>query len=149
MNRLIKIAIFSLIVSSCTQSSNDSTNSNSIPSSNTEIPITYEEKVKSVEEIEKEEPTRFLNASGTYRNNFWGNKVIIEGNIQNNATVASYKDIIVEVIFYSKTDSEIEKQNYTIYEYCTPNQSKDFKLKIKKVDGTVKCSLNVISATPL
>lgn len=143
MNKTIKAIILAFIISSCNQSYNGQNNSSSGTTNN------YEEKVKSVEEQEKEEPTRFVKVSGTYRNNFFGNKVIIEGDIQNHATVASYKDIVVEVIFYSKTETELGRQNYIIYEYCSPNQSKDFKLKIAKVDGTEKCGLNVVSATPI
>jgi hypothetical protein len=143
MKKIINVIVFSLLISSCGKSSDGGYNSSSGSST------TYEEKVKSVEEQEKSEPTRFLKVLGTYRSNFLGNKVIIDGNIQNNATVTSFKDIIVEVIFYSKTETEIERQSYTIYEYCSPNQSKNFKLKIRKVNGTQTCGLNVISATPL
>lgn len=36
---------------------------------------TYEQKVMTVEELEKAMPVNFLDASGNYNENFWGNKI--------------------------------------------------------------------------
>jgi hypothetical protein len=67
----------------------------------------YVEKVMSVEELEKSEPQNFLAASGNYNENFLGNEVKVHGLIKNNATVASYKDAVVKVTYYSKTKTAL------------------------------------------
>jgi hypothetical protein len=107
---------------------------------------TYEEKVLTVEEIEKANPTKFLEASGTYNENFWGDKMKIHGIITNNATVANYKDAVIEVIFYSGTDTEIGRKQYVIYNFFNAHTSKNFELKIERPNGATKCGWSAISA---
>lgn len=109
----------------------------------------YEASVMTVEEQEKADPARFLNASGTYHENFWGSKTVIDGNIQNNATIASFKDVVVNVVYFSKTDTEIGREQYVIYDVFPARTKKGFKLKIKTPRATAKCGWEVTSATPL
>lgn len=109
---------------------------------------TYEEKVMTVEEIERSQPTIFLTADGTYKKNFWGTKIKIHGIIKNKATVASYKDAVVKVKYYSKTDTELGSEIITIYENFPPHSEVPFELKIIKYKDVSKIGCDVIKATP-
>lgn len=107
---------------------------------------TYEEKVLTVEEIERADPAKFLDASGTYNESFWGDKMKIHGQVTNNATVANYKDVVIEVIFYSETETEIDRKQYVIYDFFNAHTSKNFELKIERPNGAKKCGWSAISA---
>ncbi|MCD6067900.1 MAG: hypothetical protein K0S33_2726 [Bacteroidetes bacterium] len=109
---------------------------------------TYQEKVMTVEEIEQADPARFLDASGTYRENLWGDAMKVEGTITNKATVANYKDVVVEVIFYSETDTELDRKQYTIFEYFPAHSTTAFKLKLNRPQACKKLGWNAIIATP-
>ncbi|MES2131627.1 MAG: DUF4339 domain-containing protein [Bacteroidota bacterium] len=108
----------------------------------------YQEKVMTVEEIEKADPAKFLNASGTYNETFFGDKVKVHGKIENMATVASYKDVVVEIVFYSATDTELKREQYVIYDFFPAHQSKPFELKIAKPKACKKLGWEAVSATP-
>jgi hypothetical protein len=106
----------------------------------------YQEKVMSVEEIERSQPTNFLTADGTYNENLWGNKLKVHGTIKNSATVASYKDAVVRVTYYSKTNTELGSKEYTIYEVFSPHSTKNFELKIDNYQEVNSIGWDVISA---
>ncbi len=55
---------------------------------------------------------------------------IISGRLNNAATLARYKDAQLKLSFYSQTNTLIDEQTYTIYEYLEPNSSKSFSFKI-------------------
>ena len=111
-------------------------------------PATYQEKIMTVEEIEKADPAKFLDASGNYNENFWGDAMKVHGTIKNNATVANYKDVLVEVIFYSGTDTELDRKQYQIFDYFPAHTTKAFELKIDKPSACKKLGWNAVSATP-
>lgn len=109
---------------------------------------TYEEKVLTVEEIEQADPAKFLDASGQYKQNFWGTAMKVHGTIKNNATVANYKDVVVEVIFFSGTNTELDRKQYKIYDFFPAHSTKNFELKIDKPNSCKKLGWNAVSATP-
>lgn len=108
---------------------------------------TYQEKVMTVEEIERSQPTKFLKADGYYNENFWGNKINVNGKIKNNATVASYKDAVVRVTYYSKTKTELGSKEYTIYDNFPPHSEVKFELKIENYKNVNTIGWDVIQAT--
>lgn len=107
---------------------------------------TYQEKVMTVEEIEKSQPTNFLTAGGNYNENFWGNKIKVHGTITNTASVATYKDAVVRITYYSKTKTELGTHEYTIYETFPPTSTKNFELKIETYKDVNSIGWEVISA---
>jgi len=109
---------------------------------------TYQEKVMTVEEIEKADPAKFLNASGTYNENFWGDKLKIHGNVINNATVANYKDVIVEIVFFTETDTELKRERYIIYDRFPAHTTNTFELKINRPANCKKLGWEAVGATP-
>lgn len=108
---------------------------------------TYQEKVMTVEEIERSQPTNFLTADGNYNENFWGDKLKVHGVITNAATVATYKDAVVRVTYYSKTKTELGNKDYTIYETFPPHSTTKFELKIENYKDVNTIGLDVIQAT--
>lgn len=107
---------------------------------------TYEQKVMTVEEIEKATPVNFLDASGNYNENFWGNKIKVHGVINNTATVATYKDAVVRVTYYTKTNTEIASADYTIYDIFPPHSEVKFELKIDNYENVSTIGWDVIEA---
>ncbi len=109
---------------------------------------TYREKVMTIEEIEHSQPTNFLFADGTYKENFWGDKIKVNCVIKNRATIASYKDATVRITYYTKTKTELGSKDYTIYEVFPPNSSKIVELKIDKYKNVDSIGWEVIGAIP-
>jgi hypothetical protein len=111
-------------------------------------PGTYQEKIMSIEDTEKANPAQYLEASGTYKETFWGGKFKIEGTVTNNATVAKYKDVVVEVVFYTETDTELQRERYVIYDYFPPHETKNFELKVEIPSGAKKLGWKAVDAKP-
>ncbi|MFM7857296.1 MAG: hypothetical protein ACKO96_36595, partial [Flammeovirgaceae bacterium] len=107
---------------------------------------TYQERLLTLKEIENSDPVRFLEADGEYSENFWGDKIKINGRIKNKASVANYKDVIVRVIFYTKTKTVITTEDYVLYEFFTANGTKEFNLKVPNYDNTETIDWRVIDA---
>jgi hypothetical protein len=108
---------------------------------------TYQEKVMTVEEIERSQPTNFLTADCKYNENFWGTKINVHGVIKNTATVATYKDAVVRITYYSKTETELGSKDYTIYETFPPHSTTNFELKIENYKNVNSIGWDVIQAT--
>lgn len=96
---------------------------------------------------EHEHPGRYLNTTGKYQRTFWGNKVNISGTVTNTAGHTNYKDVVVQLSFYSPTKSVIESINYVLYDYFTYGSTKEFKLKLPFPKGAVSCGWEVVGAT--
>jgi hypothetical protein len=100
-----------------------------------------------VEEQEKADPARFLNATGKYRKNFWGDKVNIDGIIVSTATSANFKDALIRVTFYNDNKAVVAEKDFVIYEYVPARGSKEFKLKTDWPSGAKSCGWEVVNAT--
>lgn len=106
----------------------------------------YEEAKEDLGETEKKNPVRFLTAFVKKdKKNLWG-QTVVKGALKNNATVASYKDVEIELSFFSKTGALIGKENETIYEILTPGKEADFKTKYFAPKETDSVALRVVSA---
>jgi hypothetical protein len=107
---------------------------------------TYEEKVERILKMEQSQPTKFLNATGTYRENLLGDKIKISCTIENNATSASYKDAVVRVTFFSKTKTILGSEDFTVYEVFNPQNSKTVELKVNNYTDVSTLGWDVIKA---
>ena len=105
----------------------------------------YEQTKESLAETEKKNPTQFLTVSSHDKHNLIG-QTVIKGTLVNNAKVASYKDVNVELAFYSKTGTLLEKDNETVYEIIAPGESNNFKTKYFAPKGTDSVALKVTGA---
>ena len=109
---------------------------------------TYQEKIMTVEETERSQPATFLIADGNYNENFWGDKLKVHGVIKNTATVASFKDAVVRVTYYSKTKTDLGSKDYTIYDNFPPHSEIKFELKIENYKDVNSIGWTVLEATP-
>jgi len=148
--KLIKLTSIILIlafVTSCDQSEESKQETDADEAlNNLNDEASYEEKVMSVEEEELSQPTKFLNAGGTYNENLLGNKLKVHGEITNRATVARFKDAVVRITYYSKTKTVLGSKDYTIYEIFAPNSTTNFELKIDNYQDVYSIGWEVISA---
>jgi hypothetical protein len=135
LNSLSTIAILSMLFS-CNNPGNATEQS-------------YQEKVKTVEEIERESPTRFLKADGKWNTNFWGDKIKVHGVVTNSATVASYKDAVIRIRYYTKTNTLIESSEQTLYENFPPHSEVKFEWKIDNYKDVETIGWDVINAVPI
>ena len=105
----------------------------------------YEQTKETLEATEKKNPTRFLIVEGHDKRNLIG-QTVIKGTVTNSARICSYKDIDVELAFYSKTGTLLEKDHEVVYETIAPGDSKDFKTKYFAPKGTDSVALTVLGA---
>ncbi|MCE7995454.1 MAG: DUF4339 domain-containing protein [Roseivirga sp.] len=133
---LIAIIVFSIGAFLVIQLSNDASDDG------------YYQQVMTIEEIERSKPTEFLSASGTYRENFWGDKLRLKCEFINKATIADYKDAKVQVTFYSKTKTVLGREEQTVYEIFKANSSKTVQLEVANYKDVESIGWKVISASP-
>jgi hypothetical protein len=72
---------------------------------------------------------------------------IIKGSILSSATLAKFKDVVINVELYSQTGTVIEEKDYVIYEFYEPGTIKSFSLKINTPEATNKYNVSIKSAT--
>jgi hypothetical protein len=105
----------------------------------------YEKAKESLEEKEKKNPTAFLKVSGKDKHNLLG-QTVINGMITNNAKICTYKDVEIELSFFSKTGVLLEKDSEIVYEVIDPGKSADFKSKYFAPKGTDSVGIKILQA---
>lgn len=113
-----------------------------------DITENYSEKVFSVEVIERAEPLRFLSIEAGWYENLLSTKFVIKGSITNAATVAKYKDIVIRVFYYSKTDTVIKEADFVLYEFYPANSTKEFELRVPYMSNATSLGWSIIQASP-
>ena len=97
-------------------------------------------------EKERQNPTDYLTSEITMRENFIGQKVF-EGTISNSASIASFKDVQLEITYLSNTKSIIASEKFIIYEVVGPQHTIDIqKIKTKAPKATDSFSIMIIGA---
>lgn len=71
----------------------------------------------------------------------------ITGLVKNSATIAKYKDLIINVEIFSKTKSIISTQDFTFYEFYEPNTTKPFNLIVNPPEQMNGYNVYVKNAT--
>lgn len=105
----------------------------------------YEQTKETLEETEKKNPRRFLSVDGYKKRNLI-RETVVKGTITNKATVASYKDVDVEISFYSETGTLLLKDHEVVYKVIAPNSSEDFKYKTYAPKGSDSVSMKIVNA---
>lgn len=108
----------------------------------------YEKAMEKLAEKEKKNPASFLKVTSRDKHNLIG-QTVIKGEISNEAKICTYKDVQLELSFFSKTGALLEKDRETIYESIAPGKSADFKSKYFAAKGTDSVGIRILSATPL
>ena len=105
----------------------------------------YEKAKESLEEREKKNPVSFITVTSKDKHNLIG-QTVIKGTVNNNAKVCTYKDVELELSFFSKTGVLLEKDNEKIYEVIEAGKSADFKTKYFAPKGTDSVGIKVVGA---
>ena len=105
----------------------------------------YEQTKETLAQTEKKNPTRFLSVKGQDRKNLL-RQTVIKGVISSKATVASYKDIDVELSFYSETGALLLRDHEVVYKVVGPGSSQDFKYKTYAPKGTDSVAMKISNA---
>jgi hypothetical protein len=136
MNKIIApVILFCLMLASC--NSNDKKPEKAIDK--------YEQTKETLAETEKKNPVRFISVTGHDKKNLIG-QTVVKGTLSSSAKISSYKDVDVEISFYSKTGALLEKDHETIYETLAPGESKNFKTKYFAPKGTDSVALKIAGA---
>lgn len=97
---------------------------------------------------ENENPQIYIDAEGTYRENLIG-ETVLEGKIKNTATVAVFKDIVLEAEFLAPSGTSLGTKNFTRYEKLGPGFEVTFKFKTVAPKETKSVRITVVDATPI
>ena len=104
----------------------------------------YQENKKSLAEKEKETPKEFLQLTGDDHRNLWG-KTVYKGIIKNTATVVSYKDIRIKLLYF-KGNEQVANHEELFDNTIEPNDYYTFKAKYKTPKGTDSVAAYIMSA---
>ncbi len=136
MNKIFILISVCFVMYAC--SNNDTSSTDSEKDS-------YEKTKESLLEKEQKSPQKFLIISGNDKHNLVG-QTVVKATITNKASIASYKDVDIQLDFYSKTGTLLETDKETVYEIIGPGESKSFKTKYFAPKGTDSVSLKILSA---
>lgn len=74
----------------------------------------------------------------------------VTGNLENTATLATYKDVNITLSFYSATNTKIGEQSYTIYEYLKPGETVPIRIRLQSIpEATAEFSYQINNASPV
>ncbi len=135
MTRLITILFLPLMLLACNSANNQ------------RPPAKYEEKKASLEEMERDNPLKFLKITGSHHGNLL-NQTVVEGEITNKATLVSYRNIQVQISFHDKDGAVIEKEKEILDDLVKPGSTNDFKIKTSHVKGANSVTLDITGAVP-
>lgn len=139
-----------LALQSCSRGSTYSseTSGSDTYTASAERPKSPEELRAELLAVEQNAPADYLGVEGTYHRNFI-NQLVLEGDIASKASLATYKDPVLSVTWYSKTQTEIGTQQYPVYELLSPQGSTHFKLKTSAPSEVASVAMSVAGATPV
>jgi major membrane immunogen (membrane-anchored lipoprotein) len=107
----------------------------------------YEQSKETLKETESKNPRRFLTVKARDRKNLIGEKVV-KGVVTNNAKVAAFKDVEIEISYYSKTGAFLMSSTDKVYDVILPGKSADFKNREFAPKGTDSVAVKILSAKP-
>jgi len=105
----------------------------------------YQQAKETLEEKEKKNPANFLLVDSRDKRNLIG-QTVVKGTLRNIAKVCTYKDVELELSFYSKTGTLLIKTNETIYDKIEPGKSANFKTKEFAPKGSDSVSIKILGA---
>ncbi|MCW3090694.1 MAG: hypothetical protein JWP81_1763 [Ferruginibacter sp.] len=105
----------------------------------------YQKAKETLEQKEKKNPLAFLSVNSRDKHNIIG-QTVVKGAINNSAKVCAYKDVQLQLSFFSKTGTLLLKTYETVYDKIEPGKSARFKTKEFSPKGTDSIALKVIGA---
>lgn len=106
----------------------------------------YQQQKESLLDKEKKAPKQFLTLTGTNHRNFWG-KTVYNGTIHNSATLCSYKDVRVKLLYYKSDGTLVTNHEEQFDEIIKPGGEMEFKAKYKTPRGTDSVAASIMSAS--
>lgn len=94
---------------------------------------------------EEKNPAVFITINGKSKKNIVG-QTVVRGTLVNKASIATYKDVNIQLDFYSKTKALLETDKETIFQIINPGESQNFKTKYFTPKGTDSVGLKVLGA---
>ena len=136
MKKIISIAVvFIFLLSAC---------NNKVKEAATEKE-NYQKATETLLEKEQKNPISFLSINSHDKHNLLG-QTVIKGSVNNTAKVCTYKDVQLELSFFSKTGTLLEKGNETVYDNIAPGKSANFKTKYFAPKGTDSVDVKIVGA---
>jgi len=132
------------------QNNEENYDQNNEPSNETDMPRakTSDELKRELYEKEKRNPKSYLSATFNVKNKFFSGKTEVVGEILNSATIATFKDVVLIVKYFSSTQTEIDREEFVVYDYVVCGFATDFKLSVYPPGGTRTIGLEIKTATP-
>ncbi len=89
-------------------------------------------------------PGAFLVATGTYKPDLSLTKWRISGCIDNTAKHTNYKDVVVQLNFYSRANTIIDSKQCVLKDYFSFGTKKEFDLEVDRPLGSVTCAWQAV-----
>lgn len=105
----------------------------------------YQKTKETLAEQERKSPEQFISVSSHDKHNLIGQEVV-KIKVTNNASVAVYKDIDLELKYYSKTGALLISEKETVYEKLGPGEHTTYKAKNYQPKGTDSAAVKVLGA---
>lgn len=109
---------------------------------------TTTEKPKNATPKEVFNPTKYLTSTIKTRKNVVG-QAIIGGYITNTSPDITFKDVVLDVSYLSKTGAVISTQRFVVYEIIKPGKKANFKFKTREPAGTKTFSAQLVTAVKM
>ena len=130
--------------------------------------VKLKEQQKTPQELEEEllakeqhNPKKYLSVYGNMKENkvqtrsadlfhhseYRTDGYIINGFINNSASVANFKDVVITLTFYTQTQTILEQTNFTVLKYCPPHTRTPFDYKVFPVQGSANYRMEVKKAS--
>jgi hypothetical protein len=116
------------------------------PSDSDTAPVEQGETTAELLAQEQRAPEQYLQVSGTHRRNFL-NQLVLEGDIANTATRATYKDPLLLVTWFSEAGIELGTKQYPLYELVRAQGSMHFMLKTEAPSYVAAAGMDIATAT--
>lgn len=108
-----------------------------------------EELKEDLAQKEQENPGEYLVIkNATFRRNLIG-EIVIEGKIKNTATVAGFKDIVIEASFLAPSGTVLDRKEFTRYEKLGPGYEVGFKFKANPNKEVNSVNARIVTAPPI
>lgn len=109
----------------------------------------YKENKKSLAEKEADSPLDFLTVTSHEKRSFFGlgRQTVTKGEVTNNATVCSYKNVRIKMLCYDKNGGRIEEHEDIMDDVIAPGHSASFKTRYKLPKETDSIAISIMSAS--
>lgn len=108
---------------------------------------TYQQQKATLGEREKDTPLSFLDVKSEHHRNIWG-QTVVKGTVHNTATLCSYKDIRVKLLYY-KQQKLVANHEEVYKETLAPGDDFVFKARYKTPRGTDSVAVSLMNAVPV